>query len=66
MKIGRVAVLGGGACLPTAVSVMEGLIYEPLSVSSPEPDAPLKAILEQMRLMEEGLARELANVGDTW
>jgi hypothetical protein len=44
---------------------MDGLTYVPLSVSSSEPDAPLKAILEQMRLKEERLARELANAEGT-
>ncbi|MGO9061418.1 MAG: hypothetical protein ACLQU2_29180 [Candidatus Binataceae bacterium] len=65
MIIGRVAVLGGGSSLPQPVTVMDGLTYVPLSTESPEPEAPLKAILEQMRLAEERLARELADRNDT-
>ncbi len=63
--VDRVAVLGGGQSLPQPVSVMTGLTYLPLSIASSEPDAPLKAILEQMRLLEERLARELAKTDDT-
>ncbi len=57
---GRLLILGSGHILPSAVAVSPGLIYEPRSVADDDPDAPLRGIHSEMRVVEEQLARRLA------
>lgn len=60
-RIGRLVALGSGQQLPAEVRVTSALLYEPVSIASSEPDGPLLAIHDQMRIAEERLARDLAN-----
>jgi hypothetical protein len=64
-RVDRLVVISSGETLPGWVTVAPGLLYRPTSTAASEPDAPLRAIQEQMRLAEERLARELANADDT-
>ncbi len=68
VRADRVIVVGSGESLPEPIRLMRlapALTYRPMSVSSQDVDAPLRGILEQMRLAEERLARELADEENT-
>jgi hypothetical protein len=64
-RVDRLVVISSGETLPGSVMVAPGLLYRPTSTAASEPDAPLRAIQEHMRLAEERLARELADADDT-
>ena len=57
---GRLLILGSGHMLPAPVVVSPGLVYEARSVADDDPDAPLRGIHSEMRVVEEQLARRLA------
>jgi uncharacterized protein len=59
--IGRIIVIGSGESVGAAVPVKTDLVYQPLSTSDTHPDAPLRALQENMRREEERLGRELAS-----
>ena len=61
----RVIVVGSGESLPEPIHLMPALTYRLLSVVSQDVDAPLRGVLQQMRLAEERLARELADEENT-
>jgi len=72
VRADRVIIVGSGESLPAPIrlmgltpGLMPALAYRPLSVASQDVDAPLRGILEQMRLAEERLAREFADEEDT-
>ncbi len=68
VRADRVIVVGSGEFLPEPIRLMRfapALAYRPLSVASQDVDAPLRGILDQMRLAEERLARELADEENT-
>lgn len=58
---GRLLIFGSGHILPGAVAVSTGLVYEPRSVADDDPDAPLRGLHREMRVVEEQLARRLAD-----
>lgn len=58
---GRVLIFGGGEKPPSRLTVSPGLVYEPLSVSDEDPDAPTRGLHREMRTVEEQFARTLAN-----
>ena len=60
----HVVALGAGQTLPNAVSLGPSLLYRPVSTSSPDVDGPLQVIQDEMRLAEERLGRQLAEVDD--
>ena len=62
--IGRIIAVGSGEQLDLSVVVGPGVEYRPLSTVNSEPDGPLRAIQEQMRLAEERLSKELADADD--
>jgi hypothetical protein len=64
-EAGRVLALAGGETLPSDVPVSRALTYQIRSTIDAEPDAPLRAIHDEMRLVEEQVARELADAPDT-
>jgi hypothetical protein len=64
-RIGRLIAIGSGETASAPVAVRNGLIYHPTSTSDSDPDAPLRAIQEGMRVEEERLGRELARVDGT-
>jgi hypothetical protein len=55
--VDRVVVVGSGESLPGSVVVAPGLPYRPVSTLDGDPDAPLRAIQERMRLAEERLGK---------
>jgi uncharacterized protein len=59
--VGRLVVVGSGRTLPSSISPMPGLVYRPSSTVDSEPDGPLRAIHNEMRLAEERLARSLSD-----
>ncbi|MEQ1729894.1 MAG: hypothetical protein ABL982_16130 [Vicinamibacterales bacterium] len=58
---GRLLILGSGHILPAPVTVSPGLVYEARSVADDDPDAPLRGLHREMRIVEEQLARRLAD-----
>jgi uncharacterized protein len=60
-RIGRVIIIGSGESVGTPVPVKADLVYQPLSTSDTHPDAPLRALQENMRREEERLGRDLAS-----
>jgi hypothetical protein len=60
----RLLVVGAGESIGTAVPVKPDLVYRPLSTADTHPDAPLRALQEDMRIAEERLGRNLANSED--
>jgi hypothetical protein len=60
-RIGRIIVIGSGESVGVPVPVKTGLIYYPLSTLDTHPDAPLRALQEDMRREEERLGRDLAS-----
>jgi hypothetical protein len=58
-RIGRFIVIGSGESVGTSVPVKTDLVYQPLSTSDTHPDAPLRALQENMRRDEERLGRDL-------
>jgi hypothetical protein len=64
-RVGRLIVIGAGESLLAWVTVVQGLMYRPVSTLDTDPDASLRAIQEQMRLAEERLGKELADADDT-
>ena len=60
-RIGRIVVVGSGESVGTPVPVKTDLVYQPLSTSDTRPDAPLRALQENMRREEERLGRDLAS-----
>jgi hypothetical protein len=60
MVVGRVVATGAGEILPGMVHVNPALAYRPISTAKTEPVAPERAIHDEMRWVEERLARELA------
>jgi hypothetical protein len=64
-RVDRLVVIGSGESLLSSVTVVQGLIYRPVSTLDTDPDASLRAIQEQMRLAEERLGRELSDADDT-
>jgi hypothetical protein len=63
--VDRVVVVGSGEALLGSVMVAPGLAYRPASTLDSDPDAPLRAIQERMRLSEERRGKELASTEDT-
>lgn len=59
-QIGRVIAFGSGQRVGP-IAVLPSLEYLPISSARPDPDGPLRAIQEQMRLAEERLGKELAD-----
>jgi len=59
-SVGRIIVIGSGESVGVPVPVKRDLIYNPLSTSDTHPDAPLRALQENMRREEERLGRDLA------
>jgi uncharacterized protein len=57
---GRVIIFGSGQRPPAAVAISPGLIYEPRSAADPDPEAPLRELHREMRVVEEQFARQLA------
>jgi hypothetical protein len=60
-RLGRVIVLGSGESVGASVRVKSDLVYQPLSTADTHPDAPLRALQEDMRRQEERLGRDLAS-----
>ena len=60
-RVGRIIVIGSGESVNAPVPVKADLVYRPLSTSDTHPDAPLRALQEDMRREEERLGRELAS-----
>jgi hypothetical protein len=60
-RIGHLIVIGSGESASGPVMVANGLTYHPTSTSYSDPDAPLRAIQEGMRVEEERLGRDLAD-----
>ena len=58
---GRLLIFGSGHMPPSAVAVSPGLVYEPRSVAEEDPDAPLRGLHREMRMVEEQFARRLAD-----
>jgi uncharacterized protein len=63
-RVTRLLVIGAGESVGAAVPVKPDLVYQPLSTADTHPDAPLRALQEDMRIEEERLGRDLADVGD--
>jgi hypothetical protein len=63
--LGREVVLGSGQRLPRDVAVRPHVVYAARSAKETEPDAPLRAIQDNMRRAEVRLARRLADLADT-
>jgi hypothetical protein len=63
-RVTHLVVVGAGESIDAAVPVKPGLVYQPLSTADTHPDAPLRALQEDMRIGEERLGRDLANTGD--
>jgi hypothetical protein len=59
-RVGRIIVIGSGESVGVPVPVKTDLLYDPLSTSDTHPDAPLRALQENMRREEERLGRDLA------
>jgi hypothetical protein len=64
-RVGRLVVMGSGETIDGPIAVTPDLIYNPISKFDTDPDAPLRAIQEQMRIEEEWLGKELADSEDT-
>ena len=64
-RVGRLVVIGSGERIEGLIPVSPGLTYEPISTFDSDPDGPLRAIQEQMRIEEERLGKELADAVDT-
>jgi len=60
-RVGRIIVIGSGESVDAPVPVKTDLVYQPLSTSDTHPDAPLRALQENMRREEERLGRDLAS-----
>jgi hypothetical protein len=60
-RVGRIIVIGSGESVAAPVPVKTDLLYQPLSTSDTHPDAPLRALQENMRREEERLGRDLAS-----
>lgn len=60
-RVGRVIVIGSGESVGVPVPLKTDLVYQPLSASDTHPDAPLRALQENMRREEERLGRDLAS-----
>jgi len=63
-RVGRIIVIGSGESVGVPVQVKIDLVYQPLSTSDTHPDAPLRALQENMRREEERLGRDLAATDD--
>jgi len=63
-RVGRLIVIGSGESVGAAVPVKTDLVYQPLSTSDTHPDAPLRALQENMRREEERLGKDLAATDD--
>jgi hypothetical protein len=59
-RVGRIIVIGSGESVGAPVPIKTDLVYQPLSTSDTHPDAPLRALQENMRREEERLGRDLA------
>lgn len=62
MRLDRILATGAGETIERSVAIDGALVYRPVSSADPSPDGPLRTIQEQMRLQEESLGRELADV----
>jgi hypothetical protein len=60
-RVGRVVICGDGISLLTAIPLMPGVVYEPISASVADHEALLQVLQTQMRSNEARLARELAD-----
>jgi hypothetical protein len=60
-RVGRIIVIGSGESVSAPVPVKTNLVYQPLSTADTHPDAPLRALQENMRREEERLGRDLAS-----
>jgi hypothetical protein len=54
---GRVIIFGSGQKPPAAVAISPGLVYEPRSAADQDPEAPLRELHREMRVVEEQFAR---------
>lgn len=64
LRVTRLAIVGAGESIGVAVPVKPNLVYQPLSTADTHPDAPLRALQEDMRIEEERLGRDMANASD--
>ena len=64
-RVGRLLVIGSGKSIDSPITVTCGLTYLPVSTADTDPDGPLRAIQEHMRIEEERLGRELADTEGT-
>jgi hypothetical protein len=60
-RVGRIIVIGSGESVGAPMPVKTDLVYQPVSTADTDPDAPLRALQENMRREEERLARDLAS-----
>ena len=60
-RVRRIIVTGSGESVGTPVLVRTDLVYQPMSTADTDPDAPLRALQENMRREEERLGRDLAS-----
>jgi hypothetical protein len=65
VRIDRIVAIGSDERLSQTVAPLPTLVYRPVSLASPDPDGPLRAVQDEMRGAEERLGRELANADDT-
>ena len=63
--VDRLVVIGSGESMTDPVAPLHGFPYRPISTVAPEPDGPLQAIHDEMRMAEERLARTLSDRADT-
>jgi hypothetical protein len=64
LRVTRLAIVGAGESIGVAVPVKPDLVYQPRSTADTHPDAPLRALQEDMRIEEERLGRDMANASD--
>lgn len=55
--VGRVAIFGAGETPPRTLTLDSALAYEPRSVAEEDPDAPLRGLHGEMRVVEGQVAR---------
>lgn len=60
LRIRRRLILGSGLSFPDPLVVRSDVAYGPVSTDDRDPDAPLRKLQEEMRLLEEEVARGLS------
>jgi len=61
----RILALDSGQTLPAPIQLAPALCYRPVSVARSDVAAPGQRVQDEMRLLEERIARELADAPDT-